>query len=1076
MRSSRVVQVGSLLALLVAGCASQGETPTPAPTPVDAAAAPLARAARIVRRDATLARRLSPRADGFAEEGEAFASIAVREKIEGVLPPLRARVGRSADEAWELQPGGDATGTIRLRPEANARVSGALDHGRVVYRDVRPSTDEIVLSDASSAELLWVLRDAAAPTRFAFRVERAPGVASAPSPRVEDDGGLSFVDAAGAVKLAIAAPYAIDANGARRAAELSFAGDRLEIALDARGLAYPIVLDPYVGTARWTRLQVDPAARGEAQIASVNGKLVLIGGSSGTTGFADTWEFDGVGWTRKSTPTTPLPRAGFTFASLGTRAILFGGQDTSSGALLDETWAWDGAAWTKLAPAHKPPARRWAAMTAVGSKLVLYGGVSGTGTLSDTWEFDGTDWASKTTTTHPPTSASARMGASGSEAILITQAGSTADPYQTWSWNGSAWTDRTNSFAVPFARPFLAVAGGALRAIDFGQSGGPLVWDWSAASGWIPRGLATMPPDRRVPAVASFGGGLAVFGGYYGSGFATLGDLWTWDGTSSDFAQVTPKSAPSPRRYPAGATLDDRFVLFGGMSDEGAELGDTWEWDGLRWSAKSPATKPSARFASAFAGAGSVALLYGGNFGLFDDLWTWNHTTWTSAGSKGGTSMLSAPSLVRIGSSNVLYDTSSPAKVSSVWVWNGSALTAVAAGTAWPLGNGLLGAYGGRGVFVDLTFGEQWNVDVPAATFARDGAANAQDLPWNGRDLDPISLDAAHAVELGRFLFATIDVAQSGRGLRNEAWIWDGARWSQLAITGLPLRTSYALGKQGNSLVLFGGDDDTFVPSGDTYVLSLSLASGASCKTDAECDTGHCADGVCCNRACAGTCEACDVPGTAGTCTPISGAPKHGTCPKGGTDACAQAICDGKVGASCKGYVGAEVSCRDAGCASGNDVAAAKCNGSGACPAAVTHKCSPYACGAAACKDACRVDDECDTGFHCEARTGQCLPGAFCIDDRTLSSADGTQRSCAPFRCAAAACVSSCTSSDDCLGGYACDVASGTCSPIVGATGSNDGGGCAASGEPGGSAGALAPLGLLGLCALVARRRRAAGR
>jgi hypothetical protein len=400
------------------------------------------------------------------------------------------------------------------------------------------------------------------------------------------------------------------------------------------------------------------------------------------------------------------------------------------------------------------------------------------------------------------------------------------------------------------------------------------------------------------------------------------------------------------------------------------------------------------------------------------------------------------------------------------------------------MANGLFAAYAGHGLFVDLSFGMQWRWDP--AGFAVDTTANAQDLPWSGRDLEPISIDATHAVEVGRFLFATIDDAKSGVGLRNEAWIWDGARWSALAATGLPLRTSYVLGKQGNSVVLFGGDDDTFVPSGDTYVLSLSLASGTACKADAECDTGHCADGVCCNRACAGTCEACDLPGTAGTCSPVVGAPKHGACPAAGADPCSQALCDGKTATACKAFVGSSVSCRAAACTAGSDVAAASCNGSGSCPTAVTHKCSPFACGASACKDACRLDADCESGSHCEATTGQCLAGATCIDDRTLAGTDGTKQSCAPYRCAASACLPSCSTSDDCLGGYACDAPTRACVP-AGASGdatSSASGGCAVSARAAGAAGASGGAGApdaaavgscaaaIGLAAALLRRAR----
>lgn len=48
------------------------------------------------------------------------------------------------------------------------------------------------------------------------------------------------------------------------------------------------------------------------------------------------------------------------------------------------------------------------------------------------------------------------------------------------------------------------------------------------------------------------------------------------------------------------------------------------------------------------------------------------------------------------------------------------------------------------------------------------------------------------------------------------------------------------------------------------------VAMGADCTSDDQCVTGRCADGLCCDRACDGTCEACDLPGREGTCRLIA--------------------------------------------------------------------------------------------------------------------------------------------------------------------------------------------------------------
>src|SRR5262249_20920967 len=77
-----------------------------------------------------------------------------------------------------------------------------------------------------------------------------------------------------------------------------------------------------------------------------------------------------------------------------------------------------------------------------------------------------------------------------------------------------------------------------------------------------------------------------------------------------------------------------------------------------------------------------------------------------------------------------------------------------------------------------------------------------------------------------------------------------------------------------------------------TYVPGAPL--GSQCVLGAECDSGSCADGVCCNTACnAGPCDACSVAAGAaadGTCSLLTGP----ACDDG--DACTQSdICQAGV-------------------------------------------------------------------------------------------------------------------------------------------------------------------------------------
>ena len=64
--------------------------------------------------------------------------------------------------------------------------------------------------------------------------------------------------------------------------------------------------------------------------------------------------------------------------------------------------------------------------------------------------------------------------------------------------------------------------------------------------------------------------------------------------------------------------------------------------------------------------------------------------------------------------------------------------------------------------------------------------------------------------------------------------------------------------------------------------------NGQACNADLECGSGRCVDGVCCNSACDGACEACNLAGTEGTCTtePDGSSCDGGACSSGQCSAC----------------------------------------------------------------------------------------------------------------------------------------------------------------------------------------------
>ena len=197
-----------------------------------------------------------------------------------------------------------------------------------------------------------------------------------------------------------------------------------------------------------------------------------------------------------------------------------------------------------------------------------------------------------------------------------------------------------------------------------------------------------------------------------------------------------------------------------------------------------------------------------------------------------------------------------------------------------------------------------------------------------------------------------------------------------------------------------------------------------TCTANDQCVSGHCTDGFCCDTACNGQCQACDVAGSEGTCspTPANGAP-HGiraACATDGSD-CGGA-CDGTRVLACA-YPGSDTQCRGASCAAGTATLAAGCNGAGACPSVQTETCSPYVCGANACTGNCHSDTDCVSGDWCSG--GVCVPK---LNPGQLCSATD--------QCGSGFCVDGVCCDTTCNG--QCEACAesgheGTCSPVAGA-------------------------------------------
>ena len=88
-----------------------------------------------------------------------------------------------------------------------------------------------------------------------------------------------------------------------------------------------------------------------------------------------------------------------------------------------------------------------------------------------------------------------------------------------------------------------------------------------------------------------------------------------------------------------------------------------------------------------------------------------------------------------------------------------------------------------------------------------------------------------------------------------------------------------ANGTCGSILLHTDPDNECAGPLDCSGGVSCLKAQAAACGGNTECQTDQCVDGVCCNVACGGLCQACSIGGSVGTCSPMpAGADPAGEC------------------------------------------------------------------------------------------------------------------------------------------------------------------------------------------------------
>ena len=249
--------------------------------------------------------------------------------------------------------------------------------------------------------------------------------------------------------------------------------------------------------ARWRSRDsvVVPPARWSSAMAfdSVRGRTILFGGYDFPQvyhAFDDTWEYDGSVWVRgarTSPPARPAPRHGhaLAFDARRGRTVMFGGE--VDGERAGDTWEYDGVLWTRTFTAHQPPARSGHGLVYddARQRIVLFGGAitNGRTLTNDTWEYDGVDWTQVAIAAPPVARKDAHMAYDRSRRRTVLFGGYAAGTYSqiddTWEYDGADWR-QIHTPTAPTPRTMHGLCYDVLRGRTVLVGG----WNLSAVETW----------------------------------------------------------------------------------------------------------------------------------------------------------------------------------------------------------------------------------------------------------------------------------------------------------------------------------------------------------------------------------------------------------------------------------------------------------------------------------------------------------------------------------------------------------------------------------------------------------------
>lgn len=522
---------------------------------------------------------------------------------------------------------------------------------------------------------------------------------------------------------------------------------------------------------------------------------------------------------------------------------------------------------------------------------------------------------------------------------------------------------------------------------------------------WLQRFPAAAPGARMAPTVVfdAARSSTVVFGGT--DTVTPTNDTWRWNGTT--WVPLAPGVSP-PVRSAAAAAYDgrgafQRVVLFGGTDAAGMPLADTWAWNGVTW-APLPVAGPSPRGNSAMAAnpVSGEMILFDGD-AITGETWSWTGAAWVQ----------------------LFPLTNPPPRMQHAMAFD-------------PVSGNIIMHGGNDGFGTDYDDTWLWNgTDWVAGPVTGPGARSGHHL----------------ATDLARSRAVLFGGQSTLTGLLQDTWEWDGTTWQLKTLQpNTPPPATFQGGMAWDApstrMVLFGGFTGVapLGVSGETWNYLAARTLGSDCTTDVQCGPGaFCVDAVCCNTTCGGgsatDCQACNVVGLEGFCSPavatITCRPSAGAC-----DTAEQ--CNGTTTACpADAFQSSSVVCRSAAGACDVDEL---CTGTGpACPADQLIAAGQVCRGAV---DLCDASESCDgaspacpadgvapVNTVCRVAAGPCDLAEVCSGSGVTCPADGFATSAVTCRPASDVC----DQAEMCTGTGAACPADGflpgttTCRPSAGA-------------------------------------------